>query len=54
MNDQDSGSPELEQSDDAVIGSAFQWSFALLVVIAVVGGGIAWWLTRPLPASLTD
>lgn len=42
---------DLEQSDDAVIGAAFRWSLALLVVIAVFGGGIAWWLTRPAPAE---
>ncbi len=54
MNDEESGSPESEQSDDAMIGAAFHWSFALLVVIAVVGGGVAWWLTRPSPASLPN
>ncbi len=54
MNDEESGSPELEANDDAMIGAAFRWSFALLIVIAIVGGGIAWWFTRPSPASLPN
>jgi hypothetical protein len=38
-----------EERDDAVIGVALRWSLAVLLTLVVVGGGFAYWLTRPEP-----
>ncbi len=40
---------ETEERDDAVIASALKWSLVVLVVLGSIGGGFAWWLTRPEP-----
>ncbi|MCA9124965.1 MAG: CRTAC1 family protein [Planctomycetales bacterium] len=41
--------PETEERDDAVIGTALRWSLAVFVILGVVGGAIAFVLTRPAP-----
>ena len=38
---------EAEERDDAIIGQAFRWSLLAITILLVVGGGTAWWLTRP-------
>ena len=44
-----------EEHDDAMIGPAFRWSAASLVIIAAVVATIAWWSSRPAPVpALTD
>lgn len=40
---------DTEERDDAVIGIALRWSLVVIVVLAAIGGGIAFWLTRPKP-----
>ncbi len=40
---------ETEERDDAVIGTALRWSLAVFGVIGIVGGIVAFVLTRPEP-----
>ncbi|HMO66144.1 MAG TPA: CRTAC1 family protein [Verrucomicrobiota bacterium] len=42
---------ELVQTDDRVIGRAFRYSALVFAVVALAGGGVAWWLLRPGPAA---
>ncbi|HUG89341.1 MAG TPA: CRTAC1 family protein [Planctomycetaceae bacterium] len=42
--------PETEERDDAVIGTALRWSLVGFVVLALGGGAVAWYLTRPEPS----
>jgi hypothetical protein len=55
MSGRDRGAPgvpapdELVPADDAVIGRAFRWSIAVVIVLAIAIGAIAW-LRRPAPA----
>jgi hypothetical protein len=44
---------EHDERDDAVIGAAFRWSLAGIVVICVAAGVVIWWFTRPAPARPT-
>src|SRR5688572_29104061 len=41
---------EVSHLDDAVIGRAFRWSFALVILIAF-GAGTAWWLSKRKPPA---
>ncbi len=45
---------ELVPQDDAVIGRAFRWSLAVLVVLGVVGAVVAVLVTRPEPVTPPD
>ena len=45
---------ELVPEDDAVIGRAFRWSLAVLVVLGVAGGVVAVIVTRPDPVVPPD
>ena len=45
---------ELVPEDDAVIGRAFRWSLAVLVVLGVAGGVVAVIVTRPEPVAPPD
>ncbi len=48
---------ELAHYDDRVIGQAFRWSAVALVILALGGVGIVYWMTRPpapVPAQLTE
>jgi hypothetical protein len=47
MSEPELNAADLEDRDDAVIGSAFRWSAAALVVIAIAAAGVIWWATRP-------
>ncbi len=45
--DSEPASPdETRHDDDAVIGRAFRISIVVIVLLAVIGGGLAWYLTR--------
>ena len=46
----DASEDEIELRDDAAIGRALRGSLAALVVLAAVGGAVAYWLSRPKPA----
>jgi hypothetical protein len=44
-----------EEHDDAMIGTAFRWSAASLVVIALLTAAVVWWLRRPTASpAVTD
>ena len=45
---------ELVPADDAVIGRAFRWSLAVLVVLGVAGAVVAVIVTRPEPVAPPD
>ncbi|MEE8458944.1 MAG: hypothetical protein V3S08_03675, partial [Phycisphaerales bacterium] len=45
---------ELVPQDDAVIGRAFRWSLAVLVVLGVVGAVVAVFVTRPESVAPPD
>ncbi len=48
----DSAEEEAERYDDAIIGRAFRWSLAVLVLVAVgTGGGLYWVRHRPVKAA---
>ena len=36
-----------EQQDDAIIGVAFRWSLALIVLVVIAVGGVIYWTNRP-------
>ncbi len=40
---------ETEERDDAIIGTALRWSLLLFAVVGVIGGIVAFVLTRPEP-----
>ena len=54
MNNLQPQNPDIEQEtpideqNDAVIGLAVVWSLAAMAAIAVIGGGVWWWLTGPV------
>jgi hypothetical protein len=55
MNEPGIGPSLPEEYDDAMIGTAFRWSAASLVVIALITGAVVWWLKRPTPSpAVTD
>ena len=43
---------ETDERDDAVIGVAVKWSLAVLVVLIAAGGGVAYYVTRPVPPAV--
>lgn len=45
---------EPAEQDDAVIGTAFRWSAALILLGIVIGGGVLYWINRPQPAAPTQ
>jgi len=45
--------PEPEERDDAMIGSAFRWSLAGIVLVCAAASSATWWFTRPAPARPT-
>ncbi|QDV10177.1 ASPIC and UnbV [Rosistilla oblonga] len=45
---------ESVEQDDAVIGTAFRWSLAAIIVGLVIGGGAIYWFNRPKPAAPTQ
>ena len=48
---EDVGGEETAHYDDAVIGRAFRWSVAVLVVLAVAAGGGLYWAKHKPPAA---
>ena len=40
---------DLEYRDDAIIGQAFRWSLAAILLLIIVGGTTAYMITRPEP-----
>jgi hypothetical protein len=44
-----------DEHDDAMIGTAFRWSAASLVIIAAITAAMVWWFQRATPApAVTD
>lgn len=43
-----------EQQDDAIIGVAFRWSLALIVVVVIIVGGVIYWNTRPEEKNFSE
>lgn len=41
----------IEERDDAIIGKAFRWSLCVIGLLALAGGGVAWWMNRPAPQA---
>ncbi len=41
----------IEERDDAIIGKAFRWSLGVIGLLALAGGGVAWWMNRPAPQA---
>jgi hypothetical protein len=46
------GDDFVEERDDAIVGQAFRWSFAAIVVTAAIVAGVVFWMRRPAPPPL--
>lgn len=46
--------PDEEAADDAAIGRAFRQSLTVIVALAALAGGAAWWMNRPVVKPVAD